>query len=302
MDIISKVFKYFYPKKNYFDNVMKHNNIFNKCIDDTKTIDDFDIIDNFEAFSNSHFFRAKLKNCSDNRIILIKKVSKELSDSWDYEKKALGRLSHENIIKMLYCFEEDSYIFYALEYINGFDLFTIIFEKGDIVLERDIKIMFKQLTKAVEYIHNQNIAHCDIKLENIMLCLETGKIILIDFGLARDALGKTVRKGGTDICMSPEAILGDRHDIKKGDIWAMGICLYAMIYCGYPFYVDKNTDFILLNDIGEEYNLLNFKIVNTEPDYFDEKGDAVDLIKLLLNKDYNQRIDINGVIEHDYLK
>ena len=50
------------------------------------------------------------------------------------------------------------------------------------VSEEEAAKLFMQLISAMDYIHNQDVAHRDIKLENILIENETKKLKLIDFG------------------------------------------------------------------------------------------------------------------------
>jgi serine/threonine protein kinase len=65
-----------------------------------------------------------------------------------------------------------------------------------------------QLADTLSYLHNNNIAHRDIKLENILINKNTLKIKLIDFGFATKSIGHSVRSAliGTPCYLPPEII------------------------------------------------------------------------------------------------
>jgi serine/threonine protein kinase len=67
-----------------------------------------------------------------------------------------------------------------------------------------LKRLFRQIALAVQYLHRQEIAHSDIKPENVILDLE-GNAKLIDFGFAKQKqIAGDDEKYGTPIYMPPE--------------------------------------------------------------------------------------------------
>ena len=79
------------------------------------------------------------------------------------ETKALGELSHPNIIKMIASDKKNV----VLEYLSNGELFDVIAIKR--MNERVAKFYFRELISALAYIHENNWVHRDIKLENILL-------------------------------------------------------------------------------------------------------------------------------------
>ena len=149
--------------------------------------------------------------------------------------------------------------------------------------EAKIKTIFRQLLLAVNILHSLEIVHRDLKLQNIMLIQNTTeeefstnvtfRVIIIDFGLACNRsphfLFKYIEdrsiikvsqtcteytKLGSIYTMAPELFLHDKlsfDELKRVDIWALGVILYVMVYnqgFGYRFdtpeLVDKNLTII----------------------------------------------------------
>lgn len=106
------------------------------------------------------------------------------------------------------------------------------------------KTVFNQVVKAVNYLHNLNLAHRDIKLENILLDLGMNAY-LCDFGLMQNINDEqqTTSHKGTPAYVPPEVVEQSDHiDLTKSDVWALGIVLYTMISGELPFteeYVPK---------------------------------------------------------------
>jgi serine/threonine protein kinase len=82
------------------------------------------------------------------------------------------------------------------------------------------------MSNALEYIHNQNIIHLDIKTSNILIDDTEKRAVLCDFGLShRSSISQIYSTGGgTPSYIPPEYLLDQRRG-KAGDIWAFGVTL-----------------------------------------------------------------------------
>ena len=83
------------------------------------------------------------------------------------EAKSLANLEHKNIIKVIDTYNEDDFVAFVMEYIEGPTLNEII-QKGKMA-DHDIEYCIKQLIAAVEYVHSNGITHRDIKPSNILV-------------------------------------------------------------------------------------------------------------------------------------
>lgn len=102
--------------------------------------------------------------------------------------------------------------------------------------EHEIKPIFKQIVKAISYCHQHNIAHRDIKLENILI-INKKQVKLIDFGFSINLKhkGRLNLFCGTPSYMPPEIVSKVSYYGKPADIWALGILLYKMLAGYFPF-------------------------------------------------------------------
>ena len=102
--------------------------------------------------------------------------------------------------------------------------------------ENEAKHLFRQTVEGVAYLHSQNIAHRDIKLENILLD-EKQSIKLIDFGFSiisqKDKLLNIYC--GTPTYMSPELAMKKNYQGWQADVWALGVLLYVLLCGRFPF-------------------------------------------------------------------
>ena len=98
--------------------------------------------------------------------------------------------------------------------------------------EDDARVVMRRLLETLKVIHANDIAHRDIKFENIMFRspgYDFNNLCLIDFGFARtpNADNLMMTAIGTTEYMSPQVLDRKPYTIKS-DIWSMGVVLYGM--------------------------------------------------------------------------
>lgn len=162
------------------------------------------------------------------KFAIKKSTQKEMSE---YEYKLMIHLNHQNIVKLYDVFEDDVSQYIVLEYCpNG-----TIQQKGK--LPNDQFICYaRQILEAVSYCHSINIAHRDIKPDNIFLD-QNGRIKLADFGMAKrfEIDEKSKEKCGSLMFFSPEMIQNQFVCPFKADIWALGVTFFYMVTGTFPF-------------------------------------------------------------------
>jgi serine/threonine protein kinase len=159
------------------------------------------------------------------------------------------------------------------------------------------KNIFKQLLLAVKYIHSFNIAHRDIKIENILFDSNDGKIKIIDFSISTivKSENKLINEpGGSMHYQSPEFFNNDDnkgyYDPFIADIWAVGICLYIFIFEEFPFDADSELE------LGIKISDKPFKFP-----YNPENEDFELLINAMLDKNIKKRINnIDDLLKFKY--
>lgn len=153
------------------------------------------------------------------------------------EARAIGRLSHPNIVAVYDVGEDQGVVFIAMEFLEGTALNEIIRDGtssiGQVV---DLGI---QAAETLDYAHQKGVVHRDIKPSNIMVQAD-GRIKITDFGIAHieDASGTVATQMGeimgTPAYMSPEQVLGKPVD-GRADIFSLGALLYEMTAGKRPF-------------------------------------------------------------------
>ncbi|CDW78665.1 protein kinase domain containing protein [Stylonychia lemnae] len=159
--------------------------------------------------------------------------------------------------------------------------------------EEIAKYLFRQVAIALQYLHNDaKVAHRDIKPENILYIYED-LVKVSDFTLAMRIESEdecVYGQEGTIYYLPPESLAYEKYKPKPMDIWAFGVSLYNYLTLKQPFF-------------GELEEEIKNRILNEEPQYFDWFSDDLkDLLKKVLEKDPNKRLDINGVLDHIWMQ
>ncbi len=179
-------------------------------------------------------------------------VDQEFVRRFVAEARAIGRLSHPNIVTVYDVGEDHGTIYIAMEFLEGRSLDMLIGEQA--FSPEKIVDLGIQVAVALEYAHCQGIIHRDIKPGNIIITPQ-GHVKVTDFGIARIEGGsgqQMTQMGeilGTPIYMPPEQVAGQPVD-GRSDIYALGVVLYELTTGQRPFSGDNLTT--LFNAIGKE--------------------------------------------------
>ncbi|KAI9849479.1 MAG: hypothetical protein M1837_004099 [Sclerophora amabilis] len=266
-----------------------------------KSIDDFVILEDMGQGAYGQVKLARYRKSNLKKVVL-KYVTKRriLVDTWTRDRR-LGTvpleihvldylrrdgLKHSNIVEMSDFFEDDVnyYIEMVPHGLPGMDLFDYI-ELRVNMEEDECKSIFTQVANAIHHLHTKAlVVHRDIKDENVVLD-GGGNIKLIDFGSAA-----YIKNGPFDVFVgtidyaAPEVLAGKSYRGKEQDVWALGILLYTIVYKENPFY---SIDEIMDRDLRVPYVM---------------SEDSINLIRLMLNRDVDQRVNISQVVDHPWCK
>lgn len=156
------------------------------------------------------------------------------------EAQAAAQLRHENIVAVYDSGEADGYLYIAMEYIDGKDLYELIRKRGRIPINRSIQ-MIKEVASALQHAHEQNIVHRDIKPSNLLIRLD-GKVKLTDLGLARsidDTLETNITRAGTTVgtvdYMAPEQARNSKLADIRSDLYSLGCTWFHMLTGQAPY-------------------------------------------------------------------
>ena len=176
---------------------------------------------------------------------LTKITDKSKKDMLLREIKLIKMLDHPNAVKVYEVFRRLNYIYIVMELCTGGELFDKLYEqpvqdgeKAPRFVEADAQYLIKRMLGALNYLHSNNIAHRDLKLENfIFTSAETdAEIKLIDFGFSRQYLEKDAKMQemvGTCYYLAPEVL--KRDYTQASDLWSLGVVIYMMVTGSVPF-------------------------------------------------------------------
>ena len=194
-----------------------------------------------------------------DRVVAIKTVNLNLPKDeraeyearFNQEAKAAGGLSHRNIVTIYDIGRSESIAYMAMEFLEGDELRDLLQARAPIALSRALDIG-AQVAEGLQYAHEHQIIHRDIKPGNIMV-LQDGLVKITDFGIARmrnnEVKTMTGMILGSPKYMSPEQVSGKRADTRS-DIFSLGVVIYEMLTGTSPFVAD--------NIHGVMYQTMNF--------------------------------------------
>jgi eukaryotic-like serine/threonine-protein kinase len=169
------------------------------------------------------------------------------------EAKAIGRLSHPNMVVVYDVGEDQGTVYIAMEFLEGKPLNEII--EIDSLKPEEIIDLGVQVAEALDYAHRKGIVHRDIKPSNIIVQPD-GQIKITDFGIAHiedpEATQQTQAGEilGTPAYMSPEQVLSQPVD-GRSDLFSLGVILYELAAGKRPFR-GENIAAMFRNITGED--------------------------------------------------
>ena len=163
--------------------------------------------------------------------------SRDLVDSYRAkfikEAQNLAAISHPNIVSVSDVFEENQTVYYVMDYIDGGSLSQVV-KNGGPMAEATALHVIKQVASALDYMHENQMCHFDVKPGNILLST-SGKAVLIDFGIAKHYDG-----GGNQTSATPVGVSAGYAPIEQynselnrfspeTDIYSLGATLFYLV-------------------------------------------------------------------------
>jgi eukaryotic-like serine/threonine-protein kinase len=151
------------------------------------------------------------------------------------------QVSHRNVVRIFDIGDADGVKFITMEYVAGRDLRSILSDRGKLPLAETLSIV-RQICSALGAAHAEGVIHRDLKPGNIMQD-EQGKIVVMDFGLARtlEDTAKMTQTGamlGTVEYMSPEQAMASKLDARS-DLFTIGLIFYELLTGDTPYRADS---------------------------------------------------------------
>ncbi|KAL4554763.1 hypothetical protein LXL04_037366 [Taraxacum kok-saghyz] len=165
-------------------------------------------------------------------LFAVKSVEVSSSRLLQKEHELLSKLKSPHVIKYIgfdvdYC-ENIPMFNLFIEYAANGTISDVIKEQGGSLDEGLIRLYTRQILLGLDYLHSNNVVHCDIKCENVLVANDGVKIC--DLGCA-----KVVENGGdacsvfsgTPVFMAPEVARGEEQGFAA-DVWALGCAVIEM--------------------------------------------------------------------------
>ncbi len=157
------------------------------------------------------------------------------------EMRAVGRLSHPNVVTAHDAREVDGTAVLVTEYIDGCDLGQLVQRIGPLSIADACEIV-RVAAVALQYTSQQGFVHRDVKPSNLMLS-RSGDVKLLDLGLARFQSADGQQSGvtgtgqtmGTADYVSPEQVTDSRSADVRSDIYSLGCTLFKLLTGTAPF-------------------------------------------------------------------
>jgi tetratricopeptide (TPR) repeat protein len=181
------------------------------------------------------------------RIVALKVIRPDLAGNpailarFKQELVLARQVTHKNIVRIFDLHSEaDGAKYITMEFIAGEDLRTMLTRLGKLPPEEAVDVML-QVCAGLNAAHAEGVIHRDLKPSNIMRD-PSGRVVLMDFGLARtiegDGMTQTGMMIGTMEYMSPEQAMGKDLDARS-DEFALGLIFYELLTGFMPYHAES---------------------------------------------------------------
>src|SRR6266403_565087 len=208
---------------------------------------DYALLEEIGQGSQGVVYRARQKSL--NRIVALKVIAlghwatEPHVKRFRREAEAAARLNHPGIVPIYEVGERDGACYFSMGLVEGGQLDAML-EREPMPIRSAVELIVK-LARTVQYAHEHNILHRDIKPGNILLDIK-GEPHLTDFGLARlveaeSTITRTREVLGTPSYMAPEQAIGNNSQVTSAtDVYGLGAVFYQLL-TGHPPFAGGTT-------------------------------------------------------------
>lgn len=213
------------------------------------------------------------------------------------ELDILVKLNHPHIIHVHSVFQRKSKYYIFMRHAEQGDLLEYVSKRGP-CSEPQARVWFRQLSLAIQYLHEIDIVHRDLKCENALITYNYN-LKLADFGFARythDTLGKALLSDtycGSLSYAAPEILRGQPYLLKGTDVWSLGVILYVMLNKSMPF-DDNNAKRLYEQQTNRRWKFRS-KVVNALTEAVKK------LVTNMLEPDPSKRMKIDEALKSGWM-
>jgi len=160
--------------------------------------------------------------------------SDELSRLILREARATARINHPHVVQIYDVIQTENWPWIVMEYIPSLSLYKVIQHEGPLP-PGEVAVIGLALLEALNAAHGAGILHRDVKPDNVLIG-EDGRVVLTDFGLAREADGRVTQTNrmGTPQYVAPERAMNGISS-READFFSLGATLYAAVEGRSPY-------------------------------------------------------------------
>ncbi|EDO39163.1 predicted protein, partial [Nematostella vectensis] len=280
------------------------------------------LVDYASMFEGSHFFqnyRITSQVLGDGSFSTCRRCV-HLRSGQEYAVKIISRRcdhtrevqslkmchGHPNIVTLYDVYQDEFHTYLVMELLAGGELLERI-RKKKMFTESAASVIMRKIVSAVEFMHQRGVVHRDLKPENLLFVdnSEDAEIKIVDFGFAcvKPEAQQLQTPCFTLSYAAPEVL--DQTVSNSGydescDLWSLGVILYTMLSGQVPFqssgsWYKSSTGFVMQRITQGDVRFDGQQWQSISPQ-------AKDLIQGLLTVDPSQRLTVQEVLRHDWLR
>ncbi|CAI9157864.1 unnamed protein product [Rangifer tarandus platyrhynchus] len=231
-------------------------------------------------------------------VVAIKCVAKKSLNKASVENllteiEILKGIRHPHIVQLKDFQWDSDNIYLIMEFCAGGDLSRFIHTRR-ILPEKVARVFMQQLASALQFLHERNISHLDLKPQNILLSsLEKPHLKLADFGFAQHMSPRDEKHvlRGSPLYMAPEMVCQRQYDARV-DLWSVGVILYEALF-GQPPFASRS-----FSELEEKIRSNRVIELPLRPQL---SQDCRDLLQRLLERDPSRRISFQDFFAHPWV-